>query len=494
MPGAGLTTASLAMAGSSRSRRASTEPEHWRERIMAKLKTHAGLSEEGIQGLKHALVASSYLKEHGVGPSGILIGMGMKYHRPDGSEYTFQDVPLQAIVESVKRHLRGRTNGISPSRRKEIFDVVMADLPSAYKSKAIWEDEPPPLNPNAKPTTPFSAPKPRSEPAKTNAALIDDLARAAGLNPRQTLAVRGQITWFDGAAGGKVSCSVSVGSWEVRGGRLGRDHTLEDVPTCYVRDRIMDYINDQLPEGKRAAARRAAFSDLNEAEINQYSTLIANERAEAEKPSRELTPLQTAPPPNHHHQQEQEEASIAEYYATVGDWRSLRHLDRQEELLRSIDDTVELTPRPLVVLRRNVSRLHLSRSVIKPGYSNPLPAERLVQVDDDIYHDCDQVRAMIKHFIDGGEWTIDEFRVALGGVSRDQLNTFLGHRGARNGIRCKAFQLCWEFFHRRDKLSLPLVGAGPGRDEDLLQPRAVKRCSTGGGAEECRGGKRPRQV
>lgn len=128
---------------------------------MANLKTHAGLSEEDIHGSKFALVASSYVQEHGIGPSGMLFAPGEKYYQPNGSEYTLQDVPLQAIVGSVKSRLCGRTTsgGIAPSRRKDIFDKIMADLPAAFKSEAIWEDEPAPLNPNAEPTTSFSAPK-----------------------------------------------------------------------------------------------------------------------------------------------------------------------------------------------------------------------------------------------------------------------------------------------------------------------------------------------
>jgi hypothetical protein len=120
----------------------------------------------------------------------------------------------------------------------------------------------------------------------------------------------------------------------------------------------------------------------------------------------------------------------------------------------------------------------LTRSVVRPpavnrpGSWQPLPAEWHIEVNRDIFYDCDQVRAMVKRFVDEGEWTIDEFRAALGSedglVTREQLNNFLGQSGPRNGIRCKAFPLCWEFFHRREKLSLPLAGASARRDEALL--------------------------
>jgi hypothetical protein len=231
----------------------------------------------------------------------------------------------------------------------------------------------------------------------------------------------------------------------------------------------MDYIDDQLPEENRADVRRAVFSDLTEAEINLYSSLIAKERIE------DNTPSPKTPAPS-------------------------RHLHRQQEVLCTIDDTIDLEPGLSRVARRHVFS-SLSSSVVKTGYRDRLPVEHLVQVDDDIYHDCDQVRAMVRRFITTGEWTMDEFRQTLGGVTRAQLNTFLEHRGPRNGLRCKAFKRCWEFFHRREKLSLPLTGAGPLRDENLLERRAAKqraaqrraakkRSSAGGDAEDCRGGKK----
>lgn len=313
--------------------------------------------------------------------------------------------------------------------------------------------------------------KDRLGPVKSNAALIDDLARAAGLEPKRAKSIAGQITWIDGSAGGKASCIINGSFCDVRGGRLGRDHTLQDVPTCYVRDRVMDYINDQLPDHKRGAVRRAVFSDLTEAEINLYSTLIADQRIEAEKPP----PRQPG---------------------------AARLLDQQRALLGAIDeDMVDLTPNPFPIAERNLSTMPLlSWSVVRPRFPDQLPTECPGGLDLDIYYDCDQIRAMIKLFISTGEWTMDEFRMALGGVTRAQLNTFLGHDGPLNGLRCKAFQLCWEFFHRREMLDLPLEGAGSVRDERLLERRAAKlrtaerraakRRSTDGDAEDSRGGKR----
>jgi hypothetical protein len=291
------------------------------------------------------------------------------------------------------------------------------------------------------------------------------------MKPDQAKGVAGQITWFDGSAGGKACCFITGDMRTISGGRLGRNHTLEDVPTCYVRDRVMDYINDQLPEEKRADVRRAVFSDLTEAEINLYSALIAEERIEAEAET---------PPPKRR-------------------GTSRPQLDRQQEVLCTIDDEIDLEPRFLRVIPRDMFS-SIKSSVVKTRGADPLPVERLVEVDDHIFHDCDQVRAMVRRFITTGEWTMDEFRLTLGGVTRAQLNTFLEHRGPRNGLRCKAFQLCWEFFHRREKLSLPLTGAGSVRDEHLLerraakqraaQRRAAKRSRAGGDAEDCRGGKR----
>ncbi|KAL2145892.1 hypothetical protein VTI28DRAFT_5974 [Corynascus sepedonium] len=461
---------SLAIAGSSRSRSESNGTKDWRENVMSSLKAHAALSEDGIRCLEEALVASSYVESHGTPPSGLACGPGIKYYKPDGSEYTLRDVPLRAILAIVRNRINNNRGNIIPrNRRKEIFDKVMAALPEEHRSKVIWEDGPAPLDPNAEPVTPFSAPRTQSGEEKSNAALMDDLARAAGLDSGTKRSISAQITWTDGCADGKASCMLTGGTWEVKGGRLKRDHTLEDVPTCYVRDRIMDYINKLVPEEKKMAARRAVFSDLNDDEINAYSAMIAEEAAVAENESMGVLPAQSKSQPQD-----------------------------PEKLLCDIDDTVDLTPHAEPVVRQKPRRKPILHSVVWPPHfkQNPLPVERLVKVEGGIHHDCDQIRAMIKRFVEGGTWSIDGFRLALttaaGEVSIEQFNTFLRHKGPRNGIRCKAFDLCWEFFYRREKLSLPLTGADPCTDEDLLEERAKKRPNTASDAGESRGGKRPR--
>lgn len=332
----------------------------------------------------------------------------------------------------------------------------------------------------------LTAEQPRKS-RKSNDELIDDLGSAASMKHERVLALRAYITWRDAMAGSHLI--FMTGAWKVSGGRLGRDHTLEDVPNCYVRDLVMDYINTELPADTKQAAREAVFSDLTKAEIHSYSILIAERRAkleaEDESPAPNPAPLTLA-------ERESEYETIRrQYYHIVGKAGEMKHIARQQEALEAIDDAVDLTPRGNHVAFRNFdTQFRVSRSVVCPS-SAPLPAEQEVEVEGGVTHDCDQVRAMIKRFVSEGEWTIDEFRLALGGVMRPQLNSFLEQMGPANGAKGRAFQLCWEFFYRREKLGLPLVGAGWRRDEDLLRKRGAKRRGVHGDGGS-RGRKRPR--
>jgi hypothetical protein len=129
-----------------------------------------------------------------------------------------------------------------------------------------------------------------------------------------------------------------------------------------------------------------------------------------------------------------------------------------------------LDPGTLFVHRSAYDAPPLVRSVVRPD-SFALPEEMDVVVDNNICHDCGQVRAMVKLFIEEGYWTVDQFRKALGApgasVSSAQLLSFLRQEGPHGGWRSKVFVLAWEFFHRRGKLRLPLIGSTP-QDELLL--------------------------
>lgn len=106
--------------------------------------------------------------------------------------------------------------------------------------------------------------------------------------------LRAQSTWWDGLGDYKRPCTLSLGpQCSVRGGRLGRDRTLEDVPNHYVRDCLMGYIaGDDLAEDLRQPALEAVFPDLTPAEREEYDTILKEQRKEREN---EVRAMQTAP-------------------------------------------------------------------------------------------------------------------------------------------------------------------------------------------------------
>lgn len=89
---------------------------------------------------------------------------------------------------------------------------------------------------------------------KSNAQLIDDLASATELDSEQAKKIGIHITWWDSADDEGQTGIMSFRDG-VHGGRLQRAHKLDDVPNHYVRDRIMDYINEQVKEENRDMAR-----------------------------------------------------------------------------------------------------------------------------------------------------------------------------------------------------------------------------------------------
>jgi hypothetical protein len=97
---------------------------------------------------------------------------------------------------------------------------------------------------------------------------------AADLESKTALVIKGQITWLDADGDPERVSTLHGGTWTVTGGRLGRDHTLEDVPHNHVRDRVMDYINEMIPPQKQQSVRRAVFTDLSDADIDTYSSLV----------------------------------------------------------------------------------------------------------------------------------------------------------------------------------------------------------------------------
>lgn len=148
------------------------------------------------------------------------------------------------------------------------------------------------------------------------------------------------------------------------------------------------------------------------------------------------------------------------------------NIAEQADVLSAIEE-VDLTPRPNCGERNLDYPEPSNRSVIKPGLKTPLPAEYGLKQMTSIDRDCDQIRTMIKQFTSGGEWTIDQFRLAMYDVYRKQLTAFLEKSGPKGGNSTIAYQLAWDFFNRREQLGLPLTAQADSGE--ALQERDVNR-------------------
>lgn len=288
------------------------------------------------------------------------------------------------------------------------------------------------------------------EKRKSNVELIDALAAAAKLNDgpsRQKDWLRGDITYWDGCGDSKRPCSLMGGAGNyvvVRGGRLGRDHTFEDVPNHFCRDQIMFYINEVVPEKERAAVRHAVFTDLTNEESAKYAFLVQQnydkgKAKQVEEDHPEYLVVDTI---------EQPRPPIS--FATA------RNLGLQEAALDDIDENIDLTPKPGCGFHDDDRFDYISKSVMKPGEAKQLVPERNLKVPYGMDYDCDQVRALIKLFMKGGVWTLDHFRQALcNRIERAPLTKFLQQRGERAGNRTMVYHLAWEFFKRVNLTVIP---------------------------------------
>jgi hypothetical protein len=52
----------------------------------------------------------------------------------------------------------------------------------------------------------------------------------------------------------------------------------------------------------------------------------------------------------------------------------------------------------------------------------------------------------------------------------------LNRRGNQYQLYSAAYQLSWEFFHRRERLGLPLTGVVIGDDVDMVNTRYREQC------------------
>lgn len=261
----------------------------------------------------------------------------------------------------------------------------------------------------------------------------------------------------------------------VSGGRLGRDHTLSDVPNHFIRDFLLEQIDEgvneaeELDEDQRQTARRALFPDLTAKQVSEYSESLAKKREDDARayrakygiPEKDATPEQI-------HKCELKQIMLSYGFKHE---RQAEAVLKQREALQAVDTNVDLTPRVRPGSVRNYAKYPpLKRSVVFPealgGRIGPEPdLPPFMEID----RDCDQIRLMIRRFclleregVDPRlaygryEFEIDDFVTALG-VTRETLTSFLRKKGPENGDKSQAYELAWEFFKRRELLGHSLV-------------------------------------
>ncbi|CAD0056106.1 unnamed protein product [Aureobasidium pullulans] len=350
------------------------------------------MSDAEVDEFGYFMVAADYFKlpDH----RGGAIDPGTRHYRMNGKEHTIGDVPFKHILEQVEKRIKE----MPADRRTEMFKQVMADVPGATKNPD-WEREA--INPNAEPATAFSTSK------ACNRQLLDDLAVGLGMDDRQKGMIEAQIVYHDAIGDDKRPATVFFGGdtgGKVMGGRLARDHTLADVPNHFCRDQIMDYINQMAEEEKRDIARAAVFSDLDPGEKVAYSTAIAENAKELGRKQKE--------------EGDRLDEIMETHKPKPKTMLEARNILDQENLLDSVpDDNLDLTQRGHYG-DLDYSMKRVVKSVVKPGCEK-LPSEETLSWLTTVDLDCDQLRACIKRFTNGGIWSIDQFRLALGGSSED---------------------------------------------------------------------------
>lgn len=307
-----------------------------------------------------------------------------------------------------------------------------------------------------------------------NAQLVDIFAAVLNLEPHRKKSLIGNICFLD-----SVDEDGSGGMWSpsrdfTSGGRLGRDHTLSDVPNHFIRDFLLEQIDQsvneaaELSEDQRQTARRTLLPDLTADEVNNYCEALAKQREEVHRAYRAKhgIPEEDATP---EHIRKCRLKRIMLRYGLEKE-RQAEDILKQEEVVAAIDTTVDLTPcvRPDTV--RDYGKYGpLRRSVIFPS---PWPGRTRIEAElaPPAYIDweCDQIRSMIRRFCfcegegqrsydwEDSEFDLDEFQKALA-ISRQTLTAFLKKRGPENGDKSQAYELAWEFFKRRALLGYPLT-------------------------------------
>ncbi|KAK5123366.1 hypothetical protein LTR85_002798 [Meristemomyces frigidus] len=430
---------------------AATQP---RDRLVANLRTFANADIAAIERLQNLCVVCEYFSRPNH-RGGVVAPMANPEKRTlsNGKTVAWKDVPLARALEHAESFVKDH---VEYMRRSMVWDRLFICLP-VRKYTASW-DKPIP-NPNEHPATPYSAY--RATEKKSNLHLVEALVTAAGLDESEVSTIAVNITIMDsyrGKSSGLLSSSGGV--MTVQGGRTGRDHTLDDVPHHYLRDRLMDYIHTQLPEEDREKVQKAVFDDLDETDLHAYAKFIKEDR--------------------------EREGKADQIYTKRGKGLTnkgeAKNILKQEQALEAIEcDEMDLSVRWDEKRCPGEVGSYLAGSCLRPN-QEPTKAETELRDSREVDWNCDEVRAMTARLVKYGNegWILDSIRRALGSDERAELIEFLNGRGRRAGPP-QIYGHLLDFFPTRQLLGIPLpspsqkgeAGEGKKRKREPLEERAV---------------------
>ncbi|KAH8658287.1 hypothetical protein BX600DRAFT_64547 [Xylariales sp. PMI_506] len=489
-----------------------------RARLLAGLEAYAGMTPEDVDLFTYLVTASDYMSRSD--SLGGLCRQGEKHFRADGTEHTFEDVPVPKIMEAVEAHIWRYV--ADEEECTLVFDLLQAlvkdhDKGSGQTSPGTGSrDKPDSNSPTAKRTR---------LPHKSNVQLIIDLQSAANMDDDAINGLISMITQWEGVGSNDALCTLDSDGY-VSSSPPVCYHTIEDVPNNQVRDNIMDYINRILvcDEIVKDSIRQGVFDSLSAKEITAYSSKIQQASYDKvkmkEAAAREIifTDPDEEPPviPPRSRRRKTVNAAAPGVVSTSIKPEEESEL-KLETVLAAIDETISLTP---LAPRPDIQEGYAVRdfnnpgpilgSVIQPGLDPRQQSDReralnhVMRAHDNrlIDRDCDQIRAMVKLFcitcshyeninsnsnnnngsssVTGtpvaqrhhrrrssaantnveAPWTLDQF-LAVCSLTLPKLIAFLKQRGPMEGITTDAYALCWEFFRRREKLGLPAVPPPP---------------------------------
>ncbi|KAI0118946.1 hypothetical protein GGR51DRAFT_498286 [Nemania sp. FL0031] len=249
-----------------------------------RFKQHSGLPSDHLELFQYCIIDSDYHNrkfENDESDSTDEDELDIVQHyKADGSEYTLADVPLRSLVDAIEDHIK---TYIPEHRRTEVYKKAVEGV-HGVKQTPKWDRQVD--NPRAKPQTPFSESRAPIEIRQTNELLFRNFGKTSKLS-RETLArIRGMIVWRDNERRNGTRGAIEWGTFEVTGGRLGptEQHTLADVPHCYVRDRLMASIAIDVEPNRRDLVRETVFSDLTSSQIKEYALAMEEIECQGEGP------------------------------------------------------------------------------------------------------------------------------------------------------------------------------------------------------------------